>query len=589
MTFSQPVQHLQDGELVNASVVGRPDRQLELALNRVQTVLDSATAGQKLVVRNAVVASDVLAGAAVFYNTQTQRYENALAQTSFDAATGVPVAATTAEVVGIVERKLSSTEADIVVTGVADLDLFVDGEQIAGPYYLSATTPGQLTTVRSTLSVLVCLSLSPARAFVCPTYRAWAEDHTHYAQPLICAPAGDAVPPGSGLDHEITGADDEFAGWLPADHPIFDGAAPEGAEFGYNLTMDPETARLWPPFPLEAASLVWDRGGAEFTGGVEIPAGTGGLVQFTSAGIWWMTKVNGFVPWDPEQTFVNGEPTDSEDIGFPPRQMRLTLYCNRVLYEARRTAVTSLTTPPNSVLTIRRCDGTAGSTGDLEINADLALVQSNTTITAGHIVVKGVTNNVLVRGPVTEGVRQGAGNVTVTSTNPRTTNDGVVHQGIVTISVPTDPAGRELLPQVTVLSDTRETTINGVPAIELPVGYASEVIYKLDVPSIGLSSPTTISLNLWFYGSVAGSFPTLIMTRRVVVPPTTTPGGLSVVTSSLTQPSMSAFSGAGQYVRMTIPDFTVTAGSSVAIRVGRSVSDGYSGALSILRISGIAT
>ena len=54
----------------------------------------------------------------------------------------------------------------------------------------------------------------------------------------------------------ITDADDNLAGWLPADHASFNGKAPHGAQFGYNFKQHSSLANSWPPLPMASHGAI---------------------------------------------------------------------------------------------------------------------------------------------------------------------------------------------------------------------------------------------------------------------------------------------------------------------------------------------
>ena len=71
----------------------------------------------------------------------------------------------------------------------------------------------------------------------------------HYRFKLEPQPAGIPNDPDNNQKHSIVTADANLPGWLPADDISFQGMAPAGAKFGYNLAKHPELASAFPPLP----------------------------------------------------------------------------------------------------------------------------------------------------------------------------------------------------------------------------------------------------------------------------------------------------------------------------------------------------
>ena len=591
--WNERIQHIIDGELVDAGVSGRPDRQLEENLQYLKQLVEFATIGEALVASDMAISSDVQVGFAVYWNVDNTRAEPALARTVFNSDTSTLVGAPESEVIGVVLQKYSDNTADILLLGrrAANLTAAVDDATVAGRYYLSGTNPGKLELQRQALSVPVLYNDGAGTVIVCPQQRNWAEDHSHYRVDLECRPSGtpSTVTTACGDVKQISDVDTTLAGWLPADDASFNGLAPDGAKFGYNINAHAMLKRLWPPFPSSAASIVWDRG-VSFIGGTEVPTGVEGLVIINDDGIWWMSDCVDHVPWPDDYYQQMSELSEAivDPCECPPDQfMRMAIHFSRVLFDASKTMVTSLTPASGSIITLKNCNNDAATTGDLIIDAAWDLLVGSTGV-SGHNVIKNVVDGKLTQGPVVEGLKLSGDGVTLTSTAPKTLQDSsILHQGVVTISVTLDAFDRELMPQVIRLTDSRERFENGIPYIGLPTGYESSAVFAYFVPIGGVVSGTDLYFRVQLSGTVAGSVPALTCTYQIVPSGTTTPTAIPTTTETLTVPSISAFTDTDQYVKFVLPTIQVDPGDTVLLTILRQSGDGYSGELGLLRTTAV--
>ena len=582
------IEHLRDGELVSATTIGRPDRELERRVVDLDDTLAGLLAGRALLLSGQPCSTSVLVGMPVYWHADNLRYEPAVAATVFDSVTRVIVSAPSAEVIGVVVAKPGAATADIVLTGVTPINLTAAGVSTAlpGRYYLSATTPGYLVRQRQSPTVPVLTVLGSGQCLVRPQAREWGLDHEHHSLELVCRPAGDHVDPGVGR-HTVTDADPALAGWLPAAHASFNSRAPANAKFGYNLAADPAALALWPPMPIEAASLNWDRGEL-LAGGTEIPLGIDGLAVIDRYGIWWMSDCAGDVPWPADYTFSNGTsanypaPTTSEC----PRQenMRLRLSLSRTPYDATRLAVTSLRAAPNSVITVQACAGGAATTGDLEIDANLTLAVSSMN-TAGHLALKGVNQQQqLIGGPILEGLIVATnGNLTASSTHPQVLTGGtVLHQGRITLAAVIDPADRELLGYVLRLLEAKERYVGGVNYVALPPGQRSGLVQQFRVPLDGIQASASLTFRMTCIGTLAGALPALQYAWRRIPVGSGTPAALPTSDTTLLAATPPTLTTGNQYVQLTLPAVTVQPGDTVLLTITRPGTDGYGGEVGFL-------
>lgn len=416
------IRPINPGDPVQADIVNRPDRSLQERTDYLKDRLDASDLGRAIFEHDATVAPEVLPGMPVFWNWATNRYEPALVAVTLDETTQVFTVQPSSDCVGMCYEKKTADRADIVLRGLVvfkNLDSSIGQTVEPGKYYLSAVTPGGLSKQKPPVTVVVCHVQGPRdncsdelRVVVMPQSRDYVEEHTHYRFDLVPRPAGTntLVAGADGkLHHTITDPNAELQGWLPADHAVFNGKAPVGAVFGYNIQKHTGLATVWPPIPIQSVSMLWDKG-ENTTGATEIPLGARGLAICDINGIWWMSDCQADVPWPAEYT--EGY-SDGDGLGVEcPRNevMRVVVIYLRMLLGNDRSVVTSLVADEDEVngeiitapIAITNCDDLPATTGDLKLNVDL---QFDDVEGLGGEVVKGVANrHQLVRGWAAEGV-----------------------------------------------------------------------------------------------------------------------------------------------------------------------------------------
>lgn len=421
--WSYNIKHVTPNEPVNAGIVGRPDRTLEERTEYLKERLDAAELGRAIFEVDATVSPDVLPGQPVYWNWTTNRYERALVAIAQDETTGVFSVQPSSDCVGMCYRKKAADRADIVLRGLVVFPELTNsiGETVEpGKYYLSAVEAGKLSKQKPPVTVIVCHVQGPRdncsdhlRVVVMPQSRDYLEEHVHYRFDLVPRPAGTntvVIDEGEEPRHTITSPNADLQGWLPADHAVFEGRAPVGAVFGYNIKKHQALNRVWPPIPIQSVSLLWDKGEQTLIGATEIPLGARGLAIADVNGIWWMSDCYGDVPWPAE---YSAEWEDGDGLGAEcPRNevMRVVVIYLRMLLGNDRSVVTSLVADEDEVngeiitapLAITNCDDLIASTGDLKINVDLQFAK---TEALGGQAVKSVSNrHQLARGWVAEGV-----------------------------------------------------------------------------------------------------------------------------------------------------------------------------------------
>jgi hypothetical protein len=376
------ITHVTPGEPVQAGTVSRPDRALADRTEYLKVRLDAAEAGKAIFDLDATVSVDVLPGQAVYWNAQEKRYEPAIVVIETDAASQSLVSRPSSDCVGLCYRKTAANKADIVLRGLVTFPELTNaiGDTVApGKYYLSAVTPGHLSQQKPPITVAVCYVLGPRdncsdelRVIVCPQVRDFLDEHTHYRFDLVAQPAGNV----SIVDDRVrVSGNDTLQGWLPANHASFNGKAPVGAKFGYNIRKHAALSRVWPPIPIQSVAMLWDKG-QNLIGATEIPLGTTGAAIVDINGIWWMSDCQEDVPW-PAATITAGQCEREE-------KMRVIIVFLRLLFGNNRRVVTSLDKDPVSPVQITNCDGVVSQTGDLKLDLNLEEVDCEPIAAASH-------------------------------------------------------------------------------------------------------------------------------------------------------------------------------------------------------------
>jgi hypothetical protein len=589
-SWNERIKQIADGEQVDAAHAGAPDRMLEQNLRFLREQLDSVVAGEALVLRDLPCASGVMVGHVVYWDADQQRIDLALAQLVFDADSGSLVASNRSEVIGVVSEKRDSSTVDVIVYGWAAVDLTesAGADAAAGRYFLSDTTAGHLKQQRPSLSLPVLFSAGNGQVLVAPVFRNWDLNHAHYRISLVCRPAGTANAPTVGQAHSISSADDSLPGWLPADHAIFDDLAPANAKFGYNLSQHSELQALWPPFPIGSAVAILDRGENRI-GGTEVPTT---LLVLDKNGLWWMSDCYDDVPWPGSEDFIDGsESVSIQEPGTCPRQefMTLAVLFSRVLYDAAQTMVTSITAQTGSMLTVVNGAGAVARTGDLILDVSLNLLLDS-AVTQGYSVLKGISNNKFLVGPVAEGLIASGENVLLTSSHPVNIGGGVIlHQGRITVGVNLDPTARELSPVTVRVTDTKERFNNGIPYLGFPAGYESSFTALFYVPLAGLPASPKIVFNITLLGTASGTLPDLTITYRRIPKGTGTPQTLPLDDTTLAMPGPGSVSAGNKYVLVELPEIDIAAGDTLLLTVTRAASDSYSAELGVIRPTAVLT
>lgn len=596
-SWTNKVEHVRDGEPVESRVDSRPTRALESQARYLKDRIDGIENRESLVITEAAVESDASLGMAVYWNGATSRFERALAEFKFNRENGVLETSPLSEVIGVVGYKHSSTIADVIIFGKYTLNIasvIDDSSSVtAGRYYLSGKTKGKLSKKPAIADVAVLHADGSGQVYVQPQLRDGPFNHVHYEFELSLEPCGDSPAPAPGGTYSIINVDDGIKGWLPADHSSFNGLAPTGAAFGYNLSQHQALNNVFPPMPAESASVTLFKSETDGNG-VELPIGTTGLVYIDINGIWWMSDCYEDVPWS---NYLGSSSMSQSSTPECPRDMsrKLLLRFAKSSYSLERTVVTSLDAVSGSGLSIIGCyDNKAANTGPLKIDLDLGLAILNDTA-LGSLVFKEVQSNKFKRGRVIEGLVAADNSVTMTATHTRLLDpedpaSDTVYQGIVTISAGAETSQRLLQPQVVRLSDAKERYYQDVMYLALPPSQASSLRLKVLVPHADtLSATPTLKLRLRILGRTSGTLPSLTLSYRVVPKPNGSTSEALPTTDSSLSITTSYSVAADEYISRDSGPVSVDGEDIVFFTISRASGDGYAGEVGLLEIVGVLT
>ena len=283
MSLERFIKFIKAGEPVAPGTPNRPLRQLDQNIQYLKDIIDAAHLGSTVYAREQTVESTIEVGMPVYWNTSNGRFEAAIAKTETDPTTGYVRSSPASEVWGIIALKHEAKNADILLFGYAPIDIKAatgsSGVVPAGTYYLSGVNAGKLILQKPAITAPVLRADGSGNVFVNPSFVDFLDNHQHFKFDLTMFPAGNTSPPYVGFQtggympdrsgspapvynpviHRITSADSSLKGWLPADDAIFDGNAPDGAFFGYNLSAEPQLDNLFPPIPLESVDVELQR------------------------------------------------------------------------------------------------------------------------------------------------------------------------------------------------------------------------------------------------------------------------------------------------------------------------------------------
>jgi len=299
MPYSPNIDLINTDEGVTASVTNRPLNQLAQRTDWLLQAIQNLEAGTQLLLRGQVIDPILQAGAPVYYNNVTSRFEGALAAIDPTDLTRV---ADSAFWQGVLQTA-GGTAADVVIGGAMTLSqavwaaAFEDGVFAVGPVFLSSATSARLTTSPGSAGIylgnMIDLGAGDAQLLVRQGNPGGFTEHVHLQRTMLGDPAGTVIDPVPGDPQVINTPDSGQPGWLPASVTYFPGfivgvQIPTGAKFGYNLADPSETAlaEIFPLVPPDNAQF--EQSGLILNGD---------KVVANQYGIWWMDDTYGNAPW----------------------------------------------------------------------------------------------------------------------------------------------------------------------------------------------------------------------------------------------------------------------------------------------------
>ena len=602
-----------DGENVQATIANRQPNELDQRTEYLKQRMDDASTGEALYARQVAINpgtllpnTQVLPGHAVYWNTTTNQYERAQAAVVFDNALGCYIPAQSCYVVGICVQTYSPSMGDILLSGlIRDFDFTAaigtsgNTSTFAGAYYLSAIVPGMYSLQEPAIGVYVGYIRGDGNAHINPIPRNLLESHRHYVVDLSTEPAGVINNPITNEPYSFYATNPASIGWLPANHAVFNGLAPAGAAFGYNIKADQAVERLWPPIPLENAYFELN--------GIGVPESQ---ITVDVNGIWWMTSCYGKAPWNvtykPSSTYYESSCSSLSlleqkgYVRFKDPTNHLRLHYTKLSNPVSNTVVTTLRPASGSPIVITNCEGSSATTGDLQVAVNLA-----GAIASGDRLAKGLKNirgfN-FTQGPIVTGlVSKGGIRLGFNSTDrdyafsSSSAGGNTVYHGELTIDVDTTSVNNGQIDLVA-LNGVREQELSDVFYLAMPAGLDTSLRLRMEMPISGLVDATLV-VHFWVMATVAGTLPNLTASFRVIKMPTVGTGGqLPLPTADTTIPlglPLSTFGhlNVNEYVHATTSLQTSTGGvlvengDTVLMTISRTGStDGYLGDVGFIRM-----
>jgi len=605
-SYNSPVRHVRPGESVTAGVTSRSTRALEQRSSYLKDRLDAIQQGRALVDADVTLSSDVLVGTPVYWNAVNLRYEPALASTTVAADNSLEFS-TSSFCVGICTDKSTSTSGAVTLFGLATVPSLSNAttDTTPGLYYVSGINAGKLTRTRPQVAIPACYVLGAKDAcdtnvtvLVLPQFGSFFDDHIHYRFVLDPVAAGDLTD--DGTTYTITNPDVNLPGWLPANHESFDGKAPVGAYFGYNLNYDTKLAGVWPPIPLRGATLVWDKADA-FMGRIVSTSGSNRQAIIDNNGIWWMSSCIESAPFagsaNSASSSASSASSSSSQACPANEDMHLTLWFTHMLFVTNQTVVRSLLSR-SPLLTVTDCNNQLATAGDLELDFNLELLVQDTDLVGGEVMKIINTDGNIERGWVVEGIIAANEQVEISSTqqrylDPDDPSTDVVHQGIIELSFVPDLAERDIAPQIVYLNDALERDYDDITYLAFPSGRDCEVRMRINVPPAGLPVNPVMLIRSQIFGLANGPFSNMTAAYRIIeranVANQPVAGSNTALNFAPTMSTATTGLNALQVKEIETEEFAIAAGDTVFITFTRAAAatPSYSSEIGFMRIGGV--
>ena len=587
-----------DGEQVRAAVTNRPTERLGDRTTYLKERMDAFEAGEALFRTDVAFNANVEVGNVVYWNAALEEYDLALAAAEVDPVDNTLKIKNSSFAVGLCYSKATTTRGNLVTIGtISDFDftnaIGTSGktEAEAGPYYLSSSQAGKLVRSKPPVGIFVLFLTgeSVGAAHVNPTPRNIIDDHVHYVFDLTAWPAGVLDKTDPNETYKFTSSDSSLPGWLPADDPIFNGLAPLGAVFGYNISVDAGLSNVFPPVPLDSVYVDAD--------GIAVPGNT---CVVDAHGIWWFNDCYGKGPWPIDAAQQSSSSSSSSTVplacdsgtaleqeGYVKRSdssKPMRIWFTKMIYKTQQACVTSLQPYAGSAVQVLGCDGLPATRGDLYVNFNL---NAGTVVNqAGWQVLKSVIGSTFKQGPVVEGLIAGTNVEIVPVTGQGQTVAGL-NQGRMTINV-ADPTGgtREGIVEIVALNNVLEDTTDDVIFLNFPQSKNTDLRGMIAVSPIGLPTNPLMKLRFWFLTRASGTLPQFTVTYRRIPRSDSTAQVLPTTDTALANINPGTYGSltSGKYVEVSTAEFAVVAGDMVLFTIGRlGVTDGYAADVGLLR------
>lgn len=538
LQWTPTVQLIQDTlDKVNARDTNRPLKQLELRTRYLYERLQSIAGGEALISQGVTLEAETKPGSPVYFDPVAGSFKRAWAGIIQDEAEyGYATAA--AQVRGIVLSKSTTTSGDVLLEGRAPNTYGIDwtqvidgGSLVAGTYYLSAVTPGNLTTSRSVLSVYLGTLDSAGTILFHPEVNGSLRNHLHYRFDLLAT-----------ISANLSGT-----GWVPVAQFVGAGIpVPPGATYGYNIGLDASLSAAFPPVPLTNHYL-------EFVGrGVHEDA-----YVLDENGLWW---VDGSVTPDA----LTG------DSNFPGADKYYRLWIAKLQADVQGVSTLAPSQDANVLpVVFRNSSGLVAATGEL-VAALESLGSATSTSDLTGTAVKTINGVKFTTGPVVSTLVAGE-NISLEAT----AGDASGRSGVVRISAGTNGV-QNGEPSLVALNNAVEDFYGTLPCVVLPKSRTSSLSVKVNIPT-NFSGARVLRLTLDLIGTVTLASQTLNLGyQRVRV-------GEPIVSGSVAMPAYSFNLTDTQVTRVTSSGVSVVAGDTVYFTVTQP-NAGITYSLPILRL-----
>lgn len=543
---------------VSASITNTPLHQLKQETEKLQEEIETTNAGNTLIYRDIPCDSSVRVGMPVYWDSTTQSCKPAYLAAELNERTQEYETGTPADCIGLVYRKHSSYSADILINGIIDfpvLSEYFNGE--TGRFYLGAI-PGSLSMTPNAQAFplgVVLGTLGPCdtayRVYFNPCYTNKLFQHQHYSV--------DLKP--------------EY--W--SEIMVEDEQAPNDAKYIYNVELDEDLSKLWPPIPISAisATIDWAESNSNWGGKEQTINKLSSLIQVNEYGIYWRGDT------DPSSYYAPAS-------GF--REFRITIHFSKVQYSTRNAFVTSLQPDTNQPFKFVDCNGQESSAGDLYAQFTLKNNPIYSTDYEGYSLKQFTDNWESEMIPTVHGIAV-SGNANVVGTGENSfIHDNILYKtGAVRIDISPYAPDTELAPQIIKVGAAQEREVYGITYLGLPSGRSSSLKLKFEVPANYSLGKIAFYLRMQCIAIIAGSTYANATVKYYKVARASTPKslenlerGAELITCNFAKSVSSA-----TMFEVESDPITVNAGDTIIVVISREEGDGYSADLAIARIHGI--